>query len=52
MKCVVYGKDIVGEHFQATVDKNLKPTDKGDIVCSMECAKTYEKTLPHGGKVL
>ncbi len=52
MKCAVCGKEIVGEYFQASVDKNLNPTDKGDVVCSMECTKTYEKTLPYKGKAL
>lgn len=45
MKCSVCGKEIEGEYFQASVDKNLKKTDKGDFVCSMECAKDYEKTV-------
>lgn len=32
MKCEVCEKGIVGEHFQANADKNLKPTDKEDVV--------------------
>jgi len=51
-KCAICGKEITGEYFQASVDKNLKLTDKGNIVCSMECAKKYEKTLPHEGKAV
>jgi len=52
MKCVVCGKEIKGEYYVANVDENLKATDQGAIVCSMECAKIYEKNLPFEGKVL
>ncbi|ODS38630.1 MAG: hypothetical protein A7316_07525 [Candidatus Altiarchaeales archaeon WOR_SM1_86-2] len=49
MKCAVCGKEIKGEYLQARVDRNLKPTDKGDVVCSTECADKYAEDLPHRG---
>ena len=52
MKCVVCGKEIKGEYFQVNIDKNLKPTDKGGVVCSMECAGKYAENLPHQGNTL
>jgi ribosome-binding protein aMBF1 (putative translation factor) len=50
LKCEVCGKEIKGEYLQAKIDKNLKPTEEGVIVCSEECAKEYEKELPYQGK--
>lgn len=48
--CVICGKEIIGKYFQANINKDLKPTDSGDVVCSMECAKKYEEALPYKGK--
>lgn len=50
MKCSVCRKEIEGEYFTANVDRNLKKTDKGESVCSIECAKDYEKKLVFQGK--
>lgn len=52
MKCAVCGREIKGKYFQANVDRDLKANDKGDVVCSMECAEKYEDRLPCGGKAL
>ena len=50
MNCSICGKLIEGEYLQSKVDKDLKPTDEGDIVCSKECMTKYEAKLVYGGK--
>lgn len=50
MICKVCGNEIKGKYFQASVDRNLKASDEGDVVCSMDCARKYEEGLPHAGK--
>ena len=52
MICGVCKKQIKGDYLKAKVDKDLKPTDTGDVVCCPRCAKEYEKRLPQGGKGL
>lgn len=48
--CGICKKEIVDEFMQANIDKDLQPTDDGVIVCSEECAKEYERALPHQGQ--
>ncbi|MEA3255256.1 MAG: anaerobic ribonucleoside-triphosphate reductase [Candidatus Altiarchaeota archaeon] len=48
--CGVCGKEITGRYMQASVDKDLKPTEKGAVVCSEACAREYETKLPYQGK--
>lgn len=52
LQCGVCGQEITGEYLQASVDKDLKPTEKGVVVCSEACAREYEKRLPYQGKPL
>ena len=52
MICAVCGKEIKGSYFQANVDRDLKSADKGDVVCSVECRKRYEESLPYLGQPL
>lgn len=49
-RCEVCGTEITGKYLKADVDSNSKKSKKGVVVCSEECAKTYEKNLPHCGK--
>jgi len=52
MKCKVCGKEIKGNYLRASVDPKLKPTDKGDFVCSTECAEKYQKEMQYGGDAI
>ncbi len=49
IQCSICGEEIVGEYMQASVNGDLKPTEKGVVVCSKDCAEEYEQTLPHQG---
>ncbi len=48
--CGVCGKEITGKYMQASVDKDLKPTEEGTVVCSEACARGYKQKLPYQGK--
>lgn len=52
LKCSVCGKEIKGEYLQANVDSELKPIDKGIIVCSAKCAEKYEKDMKYEGSAI
>ena len=50
LHCNICGEAIRGEYIQASVDRDLKPTENGIAVCSQVCARQYERKLPHHGK--
>ena len=52
LKCSVCGNEIKGEYFQANVDSELKPADKGIVVCSTSCSEKYEKEIKYGGNAI
>jgi anaerobic ribonucleoside-triphosphate reductase len=52
MICNVCGNEIKGEYLRANVDLELKPTENGDVVCSMECAGKYGEELKYDGNAI
>lgn len=52
IKCIVCGREKTSgdEYLMANIDRNLRPTETGDAVCSDACASEYEKNLPYNGK--
>lgn len=52
MNCFICGRELNGEFFTANIDADLKKTDEGVSVCSMDCGKKYEKQLKFNGRPL
>jgi len=52
MMCKVCGKEIKGNYLRASVDSDLKATDKGSVVCSTECAEKYQDEMKYGGDAI
>lgn len=52
MKCCICDKEITGSYFQANINKELKETDNGDIVCSEDCKTKYSDKLIHCGQAI
>ena len=50
--CSVCGKEIKKEYLQANVNSELKPTDKGFVVCSVDCAEKYQKKIRYEGNAI
>ena len=47
IECEVCGREIKGRYVRANTGRNLKPTNRRDAACSMECTEGYIGKQPH-----